>query len=78
MFSTGGSAAGVYTLGTAVMFVGLFVALVLLARAVGLPIPLGVGQRIGFGVWYLWAVVLAGWMLAREASPTPASNPADP
>lgn len=61
----------IYTLVTAVIFVCLFVALVLLAPAFGLS-PLGLSQRIGFGVWYLWAVALAGWMFAREASPTPA------
>jgi hypothetical membrane protein len=47
-----------YTLATGALFVFLFV--VFGPVGLGPSIPLGLGQRVGFLIWYLWVVIVAG------------------
>ncbi len=50
---------------TAVAFVGVFLVLGPLSTPVGVDVPLGLGQRVGFGIWYLWALGLAVGLYRR-------------
>lgn len=56
-----------YTATTAVAFVGVFFVLGPLPTPVRVDVPLGLGQRVGFGIWYLWAVGLAVGLYRRAA-----------
>lgn len=50
-----------YTLGTGALFSLLFV--VFGPVGLGPSVPLGLGQRAGFLIWYLWVVIVAGSIL---------------
>ncbi len=47
-----------YTLVTGFLFLTAFIAGVL-GPNFGLSVPLGLGQRIGFAIWYVWVLVIA-------------------
>ncbi len=61
-----------YTLATGAVFLLLF--LVLGPGGPGSAVPLGLGQRIGFLIWYLWVVAVAG-RLVKDAGPTTREGP---
>jgi len=48
--------------------VGVVVIALLIVSLPLAAVPLGVGQRIGFGIWYIWLVALA-FRLYRDQSP---------
>jgi hypothetical membrane protein len=50
-----------YTLATGALFFSLFI--VIGPVGIGPTVPLGLGQRVGFLIWYLWVVIVAGSML---------------
>lgn len=56
-----------YTVATAVSFLGVFVLVGPFSAPVGIEVPPGLAQRVGFGVWYVWLVGLAAGLYRRAA-----------
>lgn len=50
-----------YTLGTGALFVLMFI--VIGPVGLGPRVPLGLGQRAGFLIWFLWVVIVASSLL---------------
>jgi hypothetical membrane protein len=57
-----------HTAATAVAFVGVFVFAGPLAATALVDVPLGLGQRVGFGIWYLWLIGVAVGLYRRGPS----------
>ena len=53
------------TVATAVAFVGVFVVVGPFSAAAGVGVPSGLGQRVGFGLWYVWLLALAVGLYRR-------------
>lgn len=59
-----------YTAATAIAFVGVFVLVGPLSATAVVEFPLGLGQRLGFGLWYVWLIGLAVSLYRRAGSGT--------
>jgi hypothetical membrane protein len=58
-----------YTVATAVVFAGVFVTIGPFSPPGGPAVPSGLGQRIGFVIWYAWVVVLGVGLYRRTTAP---------
>lgn len=56
------------TVAVAVLFIGVFIVLGPLSATRLIEIPPGLGQRMGFGIWYVWFIGLAANHYRRSPS----------